>query len=108
MKNHPMDFFARNKKSGHPNWIFKKRGNYYVHICITHSDGDGKNIPLHKNPNPKDNSQAYIKPNPEESRTNYKTMYPDWKFSEEDKQTIEQVKKKPPKKTANKKKRETT
>ncbi len=94
--NHPMNAFARHKKSGHPNWIYEKHGNFYKHIGITHDSDDGKNIPLEKNPEPGNDSQAYIKPNPEESRKeNFKETYSGWKFADEDKQKVKKVQKKP-------------
>lgn len=98
--DHPMDMFAKNKKSGHPNWIYEKRGNTYVHIGITHDADNGKNIPLNKNPEPDNDSQAYIKPYPEASRKeNFKETYSGWKFSDEDKPKVKKVQKKPIKKT---------
>lgn len=97
--NHPMDVFARNKKSGHPGWIYEKRGNYYAHIDITHSNKSGKNIPLKDNPEPGNDSQAYIKPRPEKSRKeDFKEKYTNWHFSDRDMQTVKNVKKKPFKK----------
>lgn len=96
---HPMDVFAKNKKSGHPGWIYEKRGNYYAHIDITHDDDNGRNIPLKVNPEPGNTSQAHIKPNPKMSRTSdFKERYPHWRFDEQDKKKVNAVKKKPFKK----------
>lgn len=98
--NHPMDMFAKSKRSGHPNWIYEKRGKKYIHIGITHNADNGKNIPLNKNPEPNNDSQAYIKPYPEASRKeNFKEIYSGWKFSDEDKPKVEKVQKKPIRKT---------
>lgn len=63
---------------------------------LTHDSDDGKNIPLEKNPEPGNDSQAYIKPNPEESRKeNFKETYSGWKFADEDKPKVKKVQKKP-------------
>ena len=62
------EFRKKNKDSnGHPNYIYRKVGNNYEYIGMTHSPITRgiKNIELDKNPNPKDKEKAYLKPTPE-------------------------------------------
>ena len=52
------------KESGyHPTYIYAKKGKKFIFVGITHSDiTDGiENIPLIKNPNPKDKRKAYFR-----------------------------------------------
>ena len=52
------------KSHGHPTLVFRKDGNEYVYIGLTHSPiTDGKkNIRLFKNPNPIDKRPSFIRP----------------------------------------------
>lgn len=98
------DEFRKRRKggSGHPEYIYKKVGNTYEFIGITHSSitRGVKNIKLDKNPNPIDKSEAFIKPNPQRSSTGefHKKPLKGWRFTESDKTKVEQIKKKPIKK----------
>ena len=69
----PRDEFRKRRKggSGHPEYIYRKVGNNYEFIGITHSPitRGVKNIKLDKNPDPSDESDAYIKPTPEKRST---------------------------------------
>lgn len=93
-KNNFRKGFRKNKRIKHPTYIFDERGNMYQYIGITHSEkvGDIQNIPLKKNPNPNDNRKAYIRPFVEEDKPkNFSRSMKDWKFSSEDKKTVQKV-----------------
>ena len=51
------------KARGHPTYIYKKVGDDYYFIGITHSDvtQGAKNIKLDKNPNPNDKRDSYFR-----------------------------------------------
>lgn len=96
-QKHPMNVFRKNKRSGHPAYVYHQNGNYYEYIGITHNPTG--NIPLNVNPEPGNDSKAYVKPQPEiVRRKNLVDPLPNWKFDESDKETIEKIKKKEPKK----------
>lgn len=107
----PRNEFRRKNKSGegHPTHIYRKVGNTYEFIGITHSDVTRgvKNIKLDRNPNPKDKKTAYIKPTPERASTKefHKKPEKDWKFAESDLPKVEAVKKKSVKDKSRKKTR---
>ena len=86
--------FRKNKRIKHPTYVIDKHGNLYKYIGITHSrktNGED-NIPLIKNPNPKDNRSAYIRPRVEnDDCRNFGRGYNDWQFSEEDKKTVRKI-----------------
>ena len=109
-KGSPRNEFRRKNKSGegHPTHIYRKVGNTYEFIGITHSDVTRgvKNIKLDKNPNPKDKKAAYIKPTPERASTKAfrSKPEPDWEFAKSDLPKVEEVKKKPIKDKSRKKK----
>ena len=87
--------FRKHKPSGHPGYIFNEEGNYYDFIGITHSSDGGKNIPLEHNPEPGNDTQAYIKPQPEsDQKSHFKNRLNGWKFNPEDALKVEEVKKK--------------
>lgn len=86
------------KTAGHPTYIYAQIGNEFKFIGITHSDitDSVKNIELQKNPEPKNKSKAYVRPNPEKAhKASFGTKLKGWCFSQEDKKTIEVIKKKP-------------
>ena len=96
-RNHPLNTFRKNKKSGHPTYAYHQRGNFYEYISITHNK-EG-NLPLNVNPEPGNKSKAYIKPNPERGRAeDLKEKLPNWEWDSTDITTVESVKKKPIKK----------
>lgn len=90
--------FRKNKLSGHPAYIFKKVGNKYEFIGITHAEitQGTRNIKLDKSPNPADKKIAYIKPKTEKLKENKfsKKPYKGWKFTEKDRTKVESVKNK--------------
>lgn len=95
-RSHPMNTVRRNKKSGHPGYVYHQRGHYYEYIGITHDSDNGKNIALEVNPEPGNTSQAYIKPQPERSPTsNFTEQLHGWTIADIDKPKVESVKKKP-------------
>ena len=63
-KNERKNEFRKNRVTGHPTYIYAKSGDDYKYIGITHAKvTDGiKNIPLTKNPIPKDSRQSYVRP----------------------------------------------
>ena len=91
------DEFRKNKVSGHPAYIFKKVGRKYEYVGITHAEiTDGtKNIKLEKNPNPKDQKDAYLRPKSEKQKENKfsKKPYQGWSFKKKDKFKVEKIKK---------------
>lgn len=91
------DEFRKNKVSGHPAYIYKKVGRKYVYVGITHAEiTDGtKNIKLEKNPNPKDQKDAYLRPKSEKQKENKfsKKPYKGWSFTKKDKIKVEKIKK---------------
>ncbi len=82
---------------GHPAHIYAQKGKRLIYIGITHAEiTDGMdNIPLEKNPEPRNNTKAYIKPNPEEAhRSSFGAKLKGWFFSDRDKVKVEEVKRK--------------
>ncbi len=82
---------------GHPVHVYAQKGKKFIYIGITHAEiTDGmENIPLEKNPEPGNNSKAYIRPNPEEAhRGSFGSKLKGWFFSDKDKKKVEEVKKK--------------
>lgn len=78
-------------KFGHPTYVYAKVGKEYKYIGITHSPiTEGvKNIRLERNPNPKDNTTAYVRPNTQKAnRSKFGKRFSNWKFSEKDKPKI--------------------
>ena len=92
--------FRRNNSrdtGGHPTYIYAQEGKKLKFIGITHSPiTDGmENIPLEKNPEPRNTSKAYIRPYPNEAhKSSFGTKLKGWFFSDKDKRKVEEVKKK--------------
>lgn len=89
------DEFRRNKKTGHPAYIFAKVGNEYKFIGTTHSKiTEGmENIKLDKNPNPKDKKTAYARPKTERGKTNdFKKKEEGWKLAKSDRAKVDKIK----------------
>lgn len=90
------DEFRKNKDNRHPAYIYAKIGNEYKYIGLTHSPitDNVKNIKLDKNPNPKDDRTAYIRPKSEQAKTNkFKKKEQGWKLINSDKEKINRFKK---------------
>ena len=85
------------KAKGHPTYIYAQEGNEYKFIGITHAEiTEGvRNIPLEKNPEPGNKTEAYIRPKPDkENRSRCGSKLKGWFFSDADKEKVEEVKKK--------------
>lgn len=111
-KGVPRNEFRRRRKGGgdgHIQHIYRKVGNTFVFIGITHSDVTRgvKNIKLDKNPDPKDKRASYIKPTPERASTGefHKKPEKGMQFADSDLPKVEEVKKKPIKDKSRKGKR---
>lgn len=103
------EFRKKNKDSeGHPNYIFRKVGNNFEYIGMTHSPITRgiKNIRLDKNPNPYDPEPSYLKPTPERaSKNDFKKHTEKMRFVKSDLQKVEEIKKKPIKDKSTKKRK---
>ena len=85
------DEFRRNKDTQHPAYIYARVGNEYKFLGITHSSVTNgvKNIKLDKNPNPKDNRTAFVRPKAErENQNRFKKKSVGWKMSRSDKEKL--------------------
>ncbi len=88
-------FFSFNNKRKHPAYVFKEKNGKYSNILITHSakDKKRKNIPLYKNPNPKDNSKAYVhKKIYIDDKKMFGRSFKNWTFHRNDKRIIKRLK----------------
>ena len=86
---------------GHPTYIYAQEGKEYKFIGITHSPitDEMDNIPLDKNPEPNNQTKAYIRPKPGKAhRSSFGSKLKGWFFGESDKKKVEEVKKKDNKK----------
>lgn len=86
-----------NKNKNHPTFIFAKVGKKYKFVGITHAEiTDGmKNIPLLKNPNPKDKKPSYFRPFFDDDYiSSFGKKKKGWKLYPEDKLKIPKNKKK--------------
>ena len=89
--------FRKNKKTGHPAYIYQKVGNDYKYIGITHAPvtQKTKNIKLEENPNPEDKRTAYARPKTKTAKTKFfGAKKPKWKVGEKDKEKINTIIKK--------------
>ena len=90
--------FRKNKKSGHPAYIFARVGNKFQYIGLTHDDvlkGGIKCIELEQNPDPDDKEISYAKPYSETLKENKfsKQPYKNWSFTKNDQNKINKIKK---------------
>lgn len=84
-----------NKVRGHPTYIYKKVGNKYYFIGITHAKITHRvrNIKLEKNPNPQDTRPSYARPFSAEKKTdNFGKKKKGWKLSCTDRKTMNKIK----------------
>lgn len=96
-KNNFRKGFRKNTRIKHPTYLVDKDGNFYKYIGVTHSKTyqGVDNVPLRKNPNPNDTAKAYIRPIVEkDSPQNFGRTLKGWKFSSEDKKTVDKIIKK--------------
>ena len=91
--------FRKNETTKHPAYTYSNQNEKIQYVSITHSNKMQGVIPLSKNPNPDENRQSYILPDPyEDNPKNFSRRYKNWKFSEKDKDKVRSVMKKPVKK----------
>lgn len=84
------------KASGHPTYIFAKKGNDYHYMGLTHAEiTDGiANIPLSKNPNPADRRKSFFRPKTDsDNKNNFGAKHIGWKISRKDKKKAKKIKK---------------
>ncbi|MDE6415201.1 MAG: hypothetical protein K2K48_07275 [Anaeroplasmataceae bacterium] len=88
---------ANDKKFGaHPTYIYAQKGKKFIFIGITHAaiTDEMENIPLEKNPESGNKSQAYLRPIPDEAhRSTFGAKLKGWFFSDSDKKKVEKIKK---------------
>lgn len=85
------------KGAGHPTYIYAQEGNTYKFIGITHAPitDNIKNIPLEQNPEPKNKSKAFVRPTPQKAhKASFGSKLKGWMFSKNDKEKMEEIKKK--------------
>lgn len=94
--------FRKNKLSGHPNYVGGESNNHFLVVGITESPKtqNQKNIRLDKNPNPKSNKIAHLRPQAEAVKKNKlsKNRLFGWKFTSNDQQKANKILSKPIKK----------
>jgi hypothetical protein len=82
------------KHTGHPAYIYKREGDEYKFIGITHAEitQGTKNIPLEVNPDPNDNRTSYIKPKTDKAnKSAFRKRLDKWRFSPNDDKTVKMV-----------------
>lgn len=94
-RNH---FRSNNSKKvrGHPTYIYKRVGDKYFFIGITHSEiTDGvRNIKLDKNPNPLDTKESFVRPfSSEEEIDKFGSKKKKWRLSKGDRKKLRKIKK---------------
>ena len=92
------EFRRTNLKQGlnHPTYIYARVGDDYRYLGIIHAKiTDGiQNVPLTKNPNPKDKRASYVRPVPQQAhRASFGARLQGWSFSDSDKEKIKKLKK---------------
>lgn len=88
--------FRFNRRRRHPSYVYKKRGNRYYAILITHAPktGNRDNIELFENPNPKSTRTSYLIPRPvSDEITSFDRPKPSWRFNRHDKRKVKRIKK---------------
>lgn len=88
-KYKPRNEFRRNNSptaGGHYNYVFGETETHYKSLGLTtHPREDIRHYPLHKNPNPKDDRQAYLQLKVLNTKKNYfKPSEKNWSFAKED------------------------
>lgn len=97
--------FHSKETTGHPSYVFDENGNKYRVLGITSSykTNDVLNVRLEKNPEPNNPRPAWVQPHVKEVDKGAKNIkLKGWKFSDNDKKTVQKIidsdKKKPRKK----------
>lgn len=86
--------FHSKETTGHPSYVYGEKGKNYKVIGITSASktNDIDNIPLLKNPEPKNTSPAYIRPKPIEVDKGIKNRrLKGWKFTDADKKKVQAI-----------------
>ena len=84
------------KSKGYPAYIYKKEGNNYYFIGITHSEitQKTKNIKLDKNPNKEDHRTSFARPfATKEDISKFGPKKKRWKLSRKDKKKMKIIRK---------------
>lgn len=82
------------KFTGHPQYIYADDGKMYKIIGITSSAKTNgvENIPLERNPEPKNLKKAYVRPKPDkEKKGAFGERLKGWKFSGNDKEKVRSI-----------------
>ena len=90
------EFRKSNKIHGHPAYIYKREGDTYKFIGITHSPitKGVRNIPLDINPNPNDSRKSYARPRSDsDNKKNFSKKLSGWKLDIKDRNKINKIKK---------------
>ena len=98
--------FHGKQTTGHPSYVYDNTGKVYKVVGITEGSSTNgvNNIPLDENPEPNNNTRAYIRPVPIDVPNGTKSVKLNgWKFAKSDKPKVQAVidgkyKKKPRKK----------
>lgn len=83
--------FRNAKLTGHPQYVYDEKGRKYKIIGITSSAKTNgvENIPLNKNPEPKNTKQAYLRPKPDVVDKGVENVrLKGWKFTGKDKEKV--------------------
>ena len=86
--------FHSKETTGHPSYVFDEEGNKYKILGITGSPTTNGvlNVKLKKNPEPNNSRDAYVRPNPTEINKGVRNeKLKGWKFSEEDKKSVNAI-----------------
>lgn len=96
-KNKYKNDIRRSKKTrGHPAYIYKREGDTYKFVSLTHAPitRGVKNIPLDKNPNPSDLTQSYVRPyRYSDNIKNFSRKLMGWKLKSSDRVKVNKIKK---------------
>lgn len=89
--------FRFNRVTNHPTYIYAKDGRNYKYIGLTHAKitQGTENIPLSKNPNPKDPRSSYARPFADRKPiSTFGKKLDGWSLADADKATMNAIKKK--------------
>ncbi len=89
--------FRFNRTINHPTYIYAKDGNDYKYIGLTHAriTQGTENIPLSRNPNPKDSRTSYARPFADRKpKSTFGKKLDGWSLADADKATMNAIKKK--------------
>ncbi len=85
------DEFRKNKKTGHPAYIYSLIGHDYKFLGMTHTPLKGVEYEIVQNPNPKDKQKMiYVLTTPELGNSGQFSKKYSWKWSKSSKNKIKQ------------------